>query len=172
MTDAIRMLQDQSRETDVGQAGRDDVLEAQWDELRFGGDVAEHTADEAQLACVERRLKRLSNRDKMLTELRDKLREKVLASWEERGVTQVRLDDVLLHLTTRFIPQYPHGQETAVETLQMLGGDLALLVQTGIGFQRMAAFLRECEKEDRPLPPEFEGIIEAAKEVKVTAKVA
>jgi len=172
MTDVIRAMQGNAREVDAKQGQLDEFLRDEWQQLRHDTIVADHAADEAELACVERRLKRLSAREKQLTDSRDKLRARVLASWEERGVTQVRLDDVLLHIRSRFVPQYPQGQEVAIATIKAIGGDIARLVKEGIVFQTMAAFLKESQEEDRPLPPQFEGVIEAAVELSVAARVS
>lgn len=171
MTDEIKRTQGACRERDRTAEDIDEMLREQWATLR-SSDTPEGEADEGELACVEHRLKRLGHREKVLTEARDKLRGSVLASWEERGVTQVRVDDVLLHIRTRFVPQYPQGKDVAREMLKSAGGDLALLVSEDIPFQRMAAFLRECEKEERPLPPEFEGMIEGAPELSIGARIS
>ena len=171
MTDVIRAMQDAAREVDAKLGNLDEFLRDEWGALREDTVFPNEVLDEGELACIERRLKRLSAREKQLTDARDKLRARVLASWEERGVTQVRLDDVLLHTLTRFKPQYPQGKEKAIRVLRRLGGPFALLAPVDIPHQKMAAFLREASEQHTPLPKGFAGVIEAAHEVTITANV-
>ena len=171
MTDVIRDMQADASECDAAQGSLDELLRDEWMTLRTGESGANASADEGELACIERRIKRLADREKGLKEQRDKLRTHVLWSWEERGVTQVRVDDVLLHINTQFRPLYPQGKEKAIRVLRRLGGDYALLAPVDIPWQKMSTFLKEAAEQKTPLPKGFRGVIEATHKITITANV-
>jgi hypothetical protein len=91
----------------------------------------------------------------------DELQAKVLDLYQKTGVTGVRLDGRLVYVIRKLWARPIAGREP--ELVAALGetghGEL---IERRVGAQRLSAWVRECDRDETPIPPEVSEVLEVS----------
>lgn len=121
-----------------------------------------------ELVNIDRTRKELkSDLDKLNSE-RAIIEAKILDTWEQTGTSQQKVDGSTIYLHGQKWAKPKDGDRAAVvKVLELLGMHDFVNFNT----QSLSGYCREQEKQDSPLPPELEAVLEFSEDWKVKVRL-
>ena len=106
-------------------------------------------------------IKKLEDKAKELKEKASMMEEGLIEHMLSEGIDKISIRDRKYPGLTLFIrTDIWEGHTTKDEAIQALkDAGLGDMVQEGFNSQRLSAYIRELDRDNKPLPAEFEGII-------------
>jgi hypothetical protein len=117
---------------------------------------------------VSREIKDLEDRLKALKSQRDELQEGLLEQFSSAGVSSVRVDGLTVSLRREVWATCKESNyERACAALTAAG--LSEFVQPRFNAHTLSAYVRELDRDGKPLPKEFDGAIEVSERFSLRA---